>query len=205
MLRPSYSELMQILNDDSNLDNKITSRYAIVIAAAKRARQLIDGAVPQAFAETGKAVSVAVMEMYEKLIKIIPYEYPEYGLDTVGTDSDIITAPEKINIESISPKDYDDDTGIISASNRGINRDTINSNDSYASVGFDEDFEVDFEEDIDGDIEEDSDEDIDDDLGNDYVEEPYKDLSDDFEDEEYDDDNPEDDNPDDDFDPENFD
>ncbi len=72
MLRPSYSELMQILNDGTVLDNKITSRYAVVIAASKRARQLIDGAIPHATAETNKAVSVAVKEMQERLIKIIP-------------------------------------------------------------------------------------------------------------------------------------
>ena len=44
MLRPSYTELMNLLNEDSDMDNKITSRYSIVIAVAKRARQIIDGA-----------------------------------------------------------------------------------------------------------------------------------------------------------------
>ena len=41
MLHPSYSELMNILNEQNeDLDNQITSRYTIVIAAAKRARQI---------------------------------------------------------------------------------------------------------------------------------------------------------------------
>ncbi|MDR2904230.1 MAG: DNA-directed RNA polymerase subunit omega [Clostridiales bacterium] len=72
MLKPSYSELMQVLNNDPDLDSKITSRYAVVIAASKRARQLIDGAEPRAEAETNKAVSIAVMEMNDGLIKIFP-------------------------------------------------------------------------------------------------------------------------------------
>jgi len=64
MLHPSYAELTDVLNRESNVDNKITSRYTIVIAAAKRARQLIDGAEPQTYVPTDKAVSIAVNEMY---------------------------------------------------------------------------------------------------------------------------------------------
>lgn len=74
MLRPSYSELMEILNKANDMDSQITSRYTIVIAAAKRARQLIDGAVPLTYALTDKAVSTAVKEMQEGLISI---KFPE--------------------------------------------------------------------------------------------------------------------------------
>ena len=71
MLHPSYSELMDIFNDDEGQENKVTSRYTIVIAAARRARQLIDGAPPAAgFAPTDKAVSLAVAEMQNRKIKI---------------------------------------------------------------------------------------------------------------------------------------
>jgi DNA-directed RNA polymerase subunit omega len=70
MLRPSYTELMDIMNNEQAMDNKITSRYSIVIAAAKRARQLIDGAQALAAADSDKAVSVAVNEIYEGRIKI---------------------------------------------------------------------------------------------------------------------------------------
>ena len=34
MLRPSYSELMEALNNDADVDTKITSRYIVVVAAA---------------------------------------------------------------------------------------------------------------------------------------------------------------------------
>lgn len=70
MLNPSYSELMTILNEN-NEDNKITSRYTIVLAAAKRARQLTDGAMPLCYATADKPVSIAVKEMYEGRLKIM--------------------------------------------------------------------------------------------------------------------------------------
>ena len=84
MLRPSYNELMRILNEDPSLDDKITSRYAIVIAAAKRARQIIGGAMPQAECSSDKALSVALNEMENRFIKIIPSEDARhYHVDSV--------------------------------------------------------------------------------------------------------------------------
>jgi len=70
MYSPSYSELMEKFNEN-NENGKITSRYTIVIAAAKRARQLIDGAEPVTYAKIDKPVSVAVNEMNENKIRII--------------------------------------------------------------------------------------------------------------------------------------
>ena len=69
MLRPSYSELMETLNNQKKVESQITSRYTIVLAAAKRARQIIDGANPLTYAPTDRAVSIAVKELDEgKLI-----------------------------------------------------------------------------------------------------------------------------------------
>ena len=70
MLRPSYSELMEVLNKQEDIDMKVTSRYTIVIAAAKRARQLIDGDEALSDTDSGKAVSVAINEMYEGKLAI---------------------------------------------------------------------------------------------------------------------------------------
>ena len=70
MLRPSYSELMDIINTNELVDSKITSRYTIVLAAAKRARQIIDGANPLTYAPTDRAVSTAVKEMSEGKLAI---------------------------------------------------------------------------------------------------------------------------------------
>lgn len=72
MLRPSYAELMEVLNKDTEDDSEITSRYTIVIAAAKRARQLIDGDTPMAEEKKGKPLSTAVNEIWNAKIKVVP-------------------------------------------------------------------------------------------------------------------------------------
>ena len=79
MLRPSYSELMEILNNENeDLDNKITSRYTIVIAAAKRARQIVNGVeCDSTGVTTDKAVSIAVNEINKGKIKVLPDGSPE--------------------------------------------------------------------------------------------------------------------------------
>jgi DNA-directed RNA polymerase subunit omega len=76
MLRPSYNELMEKLNSQHKVDSKITSRYTIVLATAKRARQIIDGAAPLTYAPTDRAVSIAVKELDEGklIIKSSPHE-----------------------------------------------------------------------------------------------------------------------------------
>jgi len=78
MLRPSYSELMDLLNDDRDLDSQITSRYTIVIAAAKRARQIVAGSefVLDPDHKTDKAVSQAVGELGRGLVKLYPDGLP---------------------------------------------------------------------------------------------------------------------------------
>lgn len=72
MLVPSYAELMDVLNSESDKDDKITSRYTIVIAAAKRARQLIDGDEPMVEGSVDKPISTAVAELHENKIKVVP-------------------------------------------------------------------------------------------------------------------------------------
>lgn len=72
MLQPSYSELMDRLNELNGEQNQINSRYSIVIAVAKRARQINDG--QEALIENvdnNKAVSIAVDELFNGKIKLI--------------------------------------------------------------------------------------------------------------------------------------
>ncbi len=74
MIHPSYSELMRVVNDTtvSGDEPLINSRYSIVIATAKRARQLIHGDEPLIEHTPGqKPLSVAVQELYEGKVKII--------------------------------------------------------------------------------------------------------------------------------------
>lgn len=70
MLRPSYSDLLDVITQDAE-DITIGSRYTIVIAAAKRARQLVDHQNPLVDKiEVDKPVSIAVHELYEGKIKV---------------------------------------------------------------------------------------------------------------------------------------
>jgi len=65
MLTPAYSELMDVIKKDGKVDPRVASRYTVVLAAAKRARQLTEGAEPLTYAPTDRAVSIAVKEMSE--------------------------------------------------------------------------------------------------------------------------------------------
>ncbi|MCD8152522.1 MAG: DNA-directed RNA polymerase subunit omega, partial [Clostridiales bacterium] len=68
-------ELMKVVNkdyDDAGEMPVVNSRYSIVIAAAKRARQIIAGAEPYvADAENKKPLSIAVEELYNQDVKIL--------------------------------------------------------------------------------------------------------------------------------------
>ena len=69
MLHPSYSDLMETIND-RNDDISLKSRYSIVIATSKRARQIIDGAQARTKEEWPRPLSMAVHELYEGTIDI---------------------------------------------------------------------------------------------------------------------------------------
>lgn len=75
MIHPSYVELMQVVNSDQTEIGEepvINSRYSIVIATAKRARQIIGGDEPMVAKAAGrKPLSVAVQELYEGKVKIV--------------------------------------------------------------------------------------------------------------------------------------
>ena len=73
MLHPSYTDLMQVVNKEVEPGEEpvVNSRYSIVLATAKRARQLIDGAEPYVIPSCNKALSIAVDELYNSKVKII--------------------------------------------------------------------------------------------------------------------------------------
>ena len=73
MLHPSYTDLMKVVNKDveEGETKVVNSRYSIVMATAKRARQLIDGAEPLVKSESGKPLSTAVKELYSGKVKIV--------------------------------------------------------------------------------------------------------------------------------------
>ena len=68
MIHPSYSELMQVVNKDTDADEPpvVNSRYSIVLATSKRARQIIGGDTPLVPYVSGKKpLSVAIDELYQ--------------------------------------------------------------------------------------------------------------------------------------------
>lgn len=74
MIHPSYSELTQAINTNNDEDNTIlvNSRYSLVIATSKRARQIIAGSEPLVPGAAGKKpLSVAIDELYKGKVKIL--------------------------------------------------------------------------------------------------------------------------------------
>ncbi len=75
MIHPSYSELIQAINNNAEEDDNtmmLNSRYSLVLATSKRARQLIAGAEPLVKGAAGKKpLSVAIDEFYQGKVKIV--------------------------------------------------------------------------------------------------------------------------------------
>ncbi|MDF2944329.1 MAG: DNA-directed polymerase, omega subunit [Herbinix sp.] len=73
MLHPSYTDLMRVVNSEVEPGEQpvVNSRYSIVIATARRARQIIDGAVPLVEVTYPKPLSIAVEELYRSKVKIV--------------------------------------------------------------------------------------------------------------------------------------
>ena len=80
MLHPSYSDLMKVVNSEvePGEDKIVNSRYSIVMATAKRARQIIGGHEPMVKVKPGeKPLSIAVDELNQGKIKILGEEEEE--------------------------------------------------------------------------------------------------------------------------------
>ena len=72
MLHPSYTEILEKIRENEDIPN-VDSRYSIVIATSKRARELISGKAPMVdVKENDKALSIAVEELNENKIVILP-------------------------------------------------------------------------------------------------------------------------------------
>ncbi len=75
MLHPSYNDLMSVVNSEVEPGEEpvVNSRYSIVLATAKRARQIIDGSEPLigGFGSNEKPLSIAISELYDSKIRIL--------------------------------------------------------------------------------------------------------------------------------------
>ncbi len=84
MIHPSYVEMIDNINKDQESREEaplVTSRYSVVLASAKRARQLVSGAEPKisAYDKNGKKIkplSLAVEELYEGKVTILKKDEP---------------------------------------------------------------------------------------------------------------------------------
>ena len=78
MLHPSYTDLINVVNSEVEPGEQpvVQSRYSIVIATAKRARQLIAGEEDMVPENGKKSLSVAIEELYKSKVKIVGDEEP---------------------------------------------------------------------------------------------------------------------------------
>ena len=80
MIHPSYVDLMQVVNKgvEEGETPVINSRYSIVMATAKRARQIVDGDEPLIDNAKGeKPLSIAVEELNQGKIRILAENEPD--------------------------------------------------------------------------------------------------------------------------------
>ena len=73
MLHPSYSDLMNVVNGDVEPGEQpvVQSRYSIVMATLKRARQIVAGEEPMVKADGKKPLSIAIDELYHSKVRIV--------------------------------------------------------------------------------------------------------------------------------------
>lgn len=127
MLKPSYAELMEVLNKDTEDASEITSRYTIVIAASKRARQIIDGDEPMVENTKGKPLSTAVEEINEGKIKVVPEgEGTVLNLHPVFNEEDYFT-----NEEDYLSKKSEDNTNIDNGLDENISEEIDEEADDF--------------------------------------------------------------------------
>ena len=96
MIHPSYVELMKVVNDEAEIGEEpvVNSRYSIVLATAKRARQIIAGQEPlvKAKGKGIKPLSIAVEELHDSKIRILSEEeVAEENNETVETQEVNVT------------------------------------------------------------------------------------------------------------------
>ena len=76
MLHPSYTDLMKVVNSgvEEGETPVVNSRYSIVLATSKRARQIIAGEQPLVPDNGKKPLSLAIQELESGQVKIVSEE-----------------------------------------------------------------------------------------------------------------------------------
>ena len=98
MIHPSYSELIEAINTNNEDDDEalvLNSRYSLILATSKRARQLIGGAKPLADNVKGKKpLSIAIDELYHGKVKILPGQEEEEEIEALEAEKEALEAAE---------------------------------------------------------------------------------------------------------------
>ena len=110
MIHPSYVDLMKVVNKDVEEGETpvINSHYSIVMATAKRARQIVDGDEPLVKVSRGeKPLSTAVDELNQGEIRILAEDEAEeeYPDPTVEAGSVDLISSDSEDIEEVSAEE----------------------------------------------------------------------------------------------------
>ena len=103
MIHPSYQELIATINEGQDLDEApvVSSRYSLVLATSKRARQIIGGDEPLIARAAGKKpLSIAVQELYEGKVKILGDNDAEEEEEAKAIEAAADGDPEAFGIEA---------------------------------------------------------------------------------------------------------
>ena len=97
MIHPSYTDLMEVVNSEVEPGEQpvVQSRYSIVLATAKRARQIIAGEEPLVEASGEKPLSTAVQELYEGKVESLGED--DSAEDTVAEEVSAAEPADEVN------------------------------------------------------------------------------------------------------------
>ena len=126
MLRPTYNDLIDSMNKNREEGElEVQSRYSVVIASAKRARQIIDGDAPLVKAEEDrKPLSIAIEEISKNLVNV------EKGLDYEEEPMNPTTEVEDYSRYALDEDLYDEEE---------VDLDSEAENDDYLQEDGEED------------------------------------------------------------------
>ena len=143
MLHPSYTDLMTVVNSEvePGEEKVVNSRYSIVLATAKRARQIIDGAKPLVDSKCPKPLSIAVDEVYNSKVRILTEEeiaeeermLEEARLAREEAGEEVVVADEKISVAEEGEEVSDLDAESEDTEEQDMAEDTMTENEETAT------------------------------------------------------------------------
>ena len=111
MLHPSYTDLMKLVNSEVETGEApvVNSRYSIVLATSKRARQIIDGAESYVSPKCPKPLSIAIDELNNSKIRILSGE--EAAEVEARKAAEAERAAERLEVKEDILEETDEDAG----------------------------------------------------------------------------------------------